>query len=196
MQSQLVDSKLSTLFQNYGDQDFVKSASKEVEEIRRSADNLGLIVTLSAFGLNEVARLTLRSRKRKLSNSIVQRCSSSERKTQYSGSRLQLFFHATAITSPFTIVLTICGAFTRIEKAKVQDQLQINQVFRSTTSRTSTSKSTTASMFAWTLSLTELCLVLSQIHLLLAFTNRQKTTRTSTMTSMITLCTKQILLSV
>jgi hypothetical protein len=31
MQSQLVDSKLSTLFQNYGDQDFVRGASKEVE---------------------------------------------------------------------------------------------------------------------------------------------------------------------
>jgi hypothetical protein len=71
MQSQLVDSKLSTLFQNYGDQDFVKSASKEVEEIRRSADNLGLIVTLGAFGLNEVARLTLRSRKQKQSNFTV-----------------------------------------------------------------------------------------------------------------------------
>lgn len=65
MQSQLVDSKLSTLFEKYGDQDFVTGAQKDVESIRRSADNIGLLVTLSAFGLNEVARLTLRSRKYK-----------------------------------------------------------------------------------------------------------------------------------
>ncbi len=72
MQSQLVDSKLSTLFEKYGDQDFVTCAQKDVESIRRSADNIGLLVTLSAFGLNEVARLTLRSRKYKshLTNSI------------------------------------------------------------------------------------------------------------------------------
>ena len=63
MQSQLVDSKLATLFERYGDQEFVANAQKGVEDIRRSADRRGLIVTLAAFGLNEVTRLTLRTRK-------------------------------------------------------------------------------------------------------------------------------------
>jgi hypothetical protein len=36
---------------------------KEVEEIRRAAQNMGIAASVAAFGMNEVARLTLRSRK-------------------------------------------------------------------------------------------------------------------------------------
>jgi hypothetical protein len=58
-----IDKKLSLLFDKYRDRDFVANAQKEVEDIRRSADRRGLIVTLAAFGLNEITRLTLRTRK-------------------------------------------------------------------------------------------------------------------------------------
>jgi hypothetical protein len=54
---------LATLFDRYGDQDFVANAAKEVEKIRRDADKFGAIITASAFGFNEIARLTLRTRK-------------------------------------------------------------------------------------------------------------------------------------
>lgn len=63
MQSQLVDQKLSTLFDRYKDRDFVANAQKEVEEIRKKALYIGVGITGSAFFLNEVVRLTKRSRK-------------------------------------------------------------------------------------------------------------------------------------
>jgi len=34
---------------------------REIEDVRRSATNVGLLATAAIFGLNEVARLTLRS---------------------------------------------------------------------------------------------------------------------------------------
>jgi hypothetical protein len=36
---------------------------KEIEEIRREATNIGIAATVAIFGLNEVARMALRSRK-------------------------------------------------------------------------------------------------------------------------------------
>lgn len=63
MQSQQVDNKLATLFAKYGDQEFAANATKEVEKIRRNADQLGYAVTAAAFLGNEVCRLTMRTRK-------------------------------------------------------------------------------------------------------------------------------------
>ena len=62
MQSHLVDQKLSTLFDRYKDRDFVVTAQKEVEGIRRKAIYTGAAITGSALFLNEVVRLTKRSR--------------------------------------------------------------------------------------------------------------------------------------
>lgn len=58
-----IDEKVMTLWKNYSDNHEVSTSLRDVESLRSSADNLGLAVTLASFGLNEVARLTLRSRK-------------------------------------------------------------------------------------------------------------------------------------
>ncbi len=58
-----IDNKLMTLWQNYADNNQVATSLRDVETMRTSAQNLGLMVTIATFGLNEVARLTLRSRK-------------------------------------------------------------------------------------------------------------------------------------
>ena len=63
MQSQVVDNKLSKMGQLYGDQEFAANATKEVEAIRKRANQLGAFFSITAFGLNEVARMTLRTRK-------------------------------------------------------------------------------------------------------------------------------------
>ena len=58
-----IDKKLSILFDKYRDRDFAANAQKEVEEIRRKALNLGAGTTAGIFVLNELARLSMRSRK-------------------------------------------------------------------------------------------------------------------------------------
>jgi len=60
---QTLDSKLKTLYDNYYDCENAATATKDVEALRKQADFIGLLVTIGAFSLNEVARLTLRSRK-------------------------------------------------------------------------------------------------------------------------------------
>lgn len=65
MQNAEIDSKLAILTEQYADQGFARRAAREVEEIRRHAFNVGLFLSAAAFSLNEVARLTLRSRKSK-----------------------------------------------------------------------------------------------------------------------------------
>lgn len=62
MQSSLVDRKLSILYDRYKDRDFVKTAQKEVEGVRRKAIYTGAAISGGAFFLNEVVRLTNRSR--------------------------------------------------------------------------------------------------------------------------------------
>lgn len=52
---------MATLFEKYGDQEFAANATKEVEQIRRSADYTGYFATAAIFAGNEVARLTLRA---------------------------------------------------------------------------------------------------------------------------------------
>jgi hypothetical protein len=63
MQSQLVDKKLSIIFDRYKDADFAANAQKEVEQIRNKAVYVGAGATASIFALNEIVRLTKRSRK-------------------------------------------------------------------------------------------------------------------------------------
>ena len=58
-----IDKKLSILFDKYRDRDLAANAQKEVEEIRRKALNLGAGTTAAIFVLNELARLSRRSRK-------------------------------------------------------------------------------------------------------------------------------------
>lgn len=60
-----IDKKLSILFEKYRDRDFAANAQKEVEDIRRKALNVGAGTTAAAFVLNEIARLSMRSRKSK-----------------------------------------------------------------------------------------------------------------------------------
>jgi len=58
-----LDQKVLTLWNLYGDNHQVSTTLRDVETLRSNAQNLGLFVTVAVFGLNEVARLTLRSRK-------------------------------------------------------------------------------------------------------------------------------------
>ena len=52
-----------TLWQLYADNQQVATSLRDVESMRNNAANLGIAASVAAFGLNEVARLTLRSRK-------------------------------------------------------------------------------------------------------------------------------------
>ncbi len=62
MQTQLVNKKLSVLFDRYKDRDFVSNAQKEIEDIRKRALYIGAGISGAAFFLNEFGRLTMRSR--------------------------------------------------------------------------------------------------------------------------------------
>ena len=61
--SNAVDVKAHTLGKLYSDQDFAQSTMKEVEDIRKEANNMSIAATIAIFSINEMARLTLRSRK-------------------------------------------------------------------------------------------------------------------------------------
>jgi len=63
MQSALVDRKVSTIFDNYKDRAYAREAQADIEAIRNRASNLGLAMTTGAFVLNEVARMSMRTRK-------------------------------------------------------------------------------------------------------------------------------------
>ena len=63
LSSSSIDKKLSILFDKYRDRDFAANAAKEVEEIRKRALTVGAATSAGAFFLNEVARLSMRSRK-------------------------------------------------------------------------------------------------------------------------------------
>jgi hypothetical protein len=58
-----IDAKAHTLGKLYSDQDFASSTMKEVEDIRQEASKVAIASTIAIFGLNELARLTLRTRK-------------------------------------------------------------------------------------------------------------------------------------
>ena len=63
MQSNTVDQKLAILFDNYKDRQYARDAQRDVDTIRTKAKNWGLGITTGAFVLNEVARMSMRSRK-------------------------------------------------------------------------------------------------------------------------------------
>ena len=58
-----VDQKVMTLWKLYSDNQQVATSLRDVESLRNSALNVGIMTSIAAFGLNEVARLILRSRK-------------------------------------------------------------------------------------------------------------------------------------
>lgn len=58
-----LDSKIMKMWELYSDNQQVATSLRDVESMRTSALNLGIMTSIAAFGLNEVARLTLRSRK-------------------------------------------------------------------------------------------------------------------------------------
>ena len=62
-QDSSLDGKIMTLWELYADNHQVATSLRDVEELRNSATNLGIAASIAAFGLNEVARLTLRTRK-------------------------------------------------------------------------------------------------------------------------------------
>lgn len=59
----VVDQKIQVLYEKYRDHDFVATAMKEVEDIRRSALMTGGAISAAVFVANEAVRLTMRSRK-------------------------------------------------------------------------------------------------------------------------------------
>ena len=63
MQNAVVDQKVQQLYEKYRDQEHVATSQRDIEEIRNKASTMGLMTSVAIFGLNEVARLTMRSRK-------------------------------------------------------------------------------------------------------------------------------------
>ena len=51
------------MWELYADNHQVSTSLRDVEAMRARSFNLGILASVAAFGLNEVARLTLRSRK-------------------------------------------------------------------------------------------------------------------------------------
>jgi len=58
-----VDKKIQVIFDNYKDNIYAKNAQKDVEKTRRKALGIGATLSTMAFVGNEVARLSMRSRK-------------------------------------------------------------------------------------------------------------------------------------
>lgn len=56
-----VDQKVMTLWKLYSDNHQVATSLRDVESLRNSALNVGIMTSIAAFGMNEVARLILRS---------------------------------------------------------------------------------------------------------------------------------------
>ncbi len=63
MQSEIVDKKIKVLYDHYRETPYVRDAQSEVEKIRNSATNWGIGITTGAFVANELARMSMRSRK-------------------------------------------------------------------------------------------------------------------------------------
>jgi hypothetical protein len=69
--SRHIDEKLKTLVDYYVDQHAVYTAPEEVEDLRRNATRRGMLISFAAFGFNELARLSFRSRKFLLSANLA-----------------------------------------------------------------------------------------------------------------------------
>lgn len=57
------EQKSNVLYEKYGDNLSVANSVKDVLAMRNRADQIGLFITIAAFGMNEVCRITLRTRK-------------------------------------------------------------------------------------------------------------------------------------
>ena len=62
-QDSIVDKKIQVIYDNYKDNIYAKNAQKEVQQTRRHALKVGATISTMAFVGNEVARLSMRSRK-------------------------------------------------------------------------------------------------------------------------------------
>ena len=63
LENESLDQKVMTLWKLYADNHEVSTSLRDVEAMRANATNIGIMATVASFGLNEVARLILRSRK-------------------------------------------------------------------------------------------------------------------------------------
>lgn len=118
MQSSLVDQKLSVLFDKYQDREFVANSQKEVEDIRKKALYVGGATTTAGFVLNEVTRLTMRSRKFQHFN-LFQPFSSLRLIMQLSGQSLLLLLASTTMIVTFMRESINSGKFTLTEQTEV-----------------------------------------------------------------------------
>ena len=71
MQNAVVDRKAQLLFDKYWDSEYVATSQRDIEQMRNRASTMGLATSIAAFGLNEVARLTMRSRKFFISHILI-----------------------------------------------------------------------------------------------------------------------------
>jgi len=55
------EQKSNVLYEKYGDNLSVANSVKDVLAMRNRADQIGLFITIGAFGMNEVCRITLRT---------------------------------------------------------------------------------------------------------------------------------------
>ena len=126
----VVERKMRILFSAYSDQHLVNSAPQEIEELRRRAQNYGIVATIGIFSLNEVARLTMRSRKslvnhtdpkRMLILSLLQPCSSSTPRTSCSSRSPPRCYCDTRTIRLSKREWTTCGAFTRAARDKASE---------------------------------------------------------------------------
>lgn len=63
MQNEVDNKKIQVIFDNYRENIYAKNAQQEVEVLRKKAVKLGAGISTVAFVGNEVARLSMRSRK-------------------------------------------------------------------------------------------------------------------------------------
>ena len=64
------EQKSNVLYEKYGDNLSVANSVKDVLVMRNRADQIGLFITIGAFGMNEVCRITLRTRMFTLQNPL------------------------------------------------------------------------------------------------------------------------------
>ena len=175
---------------------------RDIEALRNNATNLGIMTSIAAFGLNEVARLTLRSRKyyRSLIDPVFdcQPYSSWDSKTWLFSPLHPLFWAGTFTRSKLASVLKTCGAFTKTAKRRVLVALkmQLTSIATTTISMTAVSASTTACTLAWTASSlgwrTHLCWTIPSQ----GSTSQLRTIRKRWITWMIRICILRITLNV
>ena len=117
MQNQIVDKKIQVLYDNYKERSFARNAAKDAAQLRTSASNWGLGITLSAFVANEFTRMTMRSRKYSLvlPYSFLQLFSNSTHSLSAFGFSHQPTFSRKARSKRLKKESKTCGELTRTE---------------------------------------------------------------------------------